>query len=246
MKILKNTTISDIELKAIGLTIPASGQITVNQQDYLLLASDDSITEITVHINSGDIVINDGVTDLVAARAIDYASYPDTAFGVRFKSDPERVNGFVSKNVQEAIEEARQGGSEVIGRTFSTIFFNNGNTANKWLFHVPTSDATDQLPYYNYWDIEVFGISFSNKNSNINCDVEFYINGTNNPAKIYTLEVRDSKFAHITTLTSLFQSDVGDLISCFIRKVGNSTPSSVEVDIDIRIRTNNVGAGSSN
>ena len=133
-----------------------------------------------------------------------------------------------------------------VRRTFVISFFNNGNTANKWLFHIPTSDATDALPYYNYWDVEVFGISFSNKNANINCDVEFYVNGTNYPAKVYRLEIRDCKFAHFSTLTDLFEADIGDRISCFIRKVGNSTPSSVEVDLNLRIRTNTVGTGTSN
>ena len=245
-KIVKNVSIGAITLNDVGIELAPGDMYSLTVSEYVRWASDQSIAEITPLINAGDLVINDGVEDLSAFDGINYLKYPHDAFNIRFSSDPERVNSFVSRNVQEAIEEAKTGGGEVLGRTFQVLFFNNGNTANKWLFHIPTSDATDALPYHNYWDMEVFGISFSNKNSNINCDVEFYVNGTTNPAKVYTLEIRDSKFAHITTLTNLFQSDIGDNVSVFIRKVGNSTPSSVEVDMNLRIRTNVVGSGSSN
>jgi hypothetical protein len=125
-------------------------------------------------------------------------------------------------------------------------FFNNGNTANKWLFHIPTSEATDQLPYISAWDVEIFGILFSNKNTAINCDVEFYVNGTNNPAKVYTLEVRGYENRWETTSTSFFNMNVGDRLSVFIRKVGNNTPSSVEVDLNLRITSLTDSSGGNN
>lgn len=76
-KIVKNTTISDIEIQATGATIPASGQYTIPQQDYLMWADPDTITEMTTDINSGDLVINDSIQDLPAADGAEFLRYPD-------------------------------------------------------------------------------------------------------------------------------------------------------------------------
>lgn len=65
-KIVKNTTISDIELPDTGTTIPASGQLTLDPIEYYLYAAS---TDIIPHIDSGDIVINDGTADLPITEA---------------------------------------------------------------------------------------------------------------------------------------------------------------------------------
>ena len=59
-KILKNTTVTDIDLDA-GIFVPASGQTTVNPQDYAELSGSD---DIYTYIGSGDILVNDGSKDL--------------------------------------------------------------------------------------------------------------------------------------------------------------------------------------
>ena len=69
-KILKNTTITDITVDGIGYTVPASSQIIVEPTDYLLLSLAETITELTAHINIGDIVVNDGAKDLTKEQAI--------------------------------------------------------------------------------------------------------------------------------------------------------------------------------
>lgn len=252
-KIIKNTTNSDIDIGETGRRILANDQMEVDPIRYLYWSTPETILELTPFLNAGDIVINDGTSDLTAAEALRFLEYPDRITvkdsGTEVTSVVKTIDvtgGLSATDNGDGHVTLSTGGGAVEGRTFQVLFFNNGNTANKWLFHIPTSEATNQLPYYNWWNVEVFGISFSNKNSNINCDVEFYVNGTNNPAKVFTLEVRDSKFAHETTLTSLFSADIGDLISCYVRKVGNSTPASVEVDIDLRIIDSTVGSGSSN
>ena len=65
-KILKNQTASAINLD-IGLTVPASGQLTINPQDYDDAAdSDDIVTE----VGAGNLIINDGSFDLDKAAGI--------------------------------------------------------------------------------------------------------------------------------------------------------------------------------
>ena len=101
-KIIKNTTGTDIELQVLGVTVPASGQIQLSVEDYLDLSSDISILELTPLINSGNIVINDGITDLPIVEALAYIEYPDNAKNIRFTNTS---NSFVSDDVQDAIEE---------------------------------------------------------------------------------------------------------------------------------------------
>lgn len=76
-KILKNTTVADIELDALGYTIPASGQVDFDVTEFQLLASDDVIAEVTPFLTSGDIVVNDGVQDLTLAEGLRYLTWPE-------------------------------------------------------------------------------------------------------------------------------------------------------------------------
>ncbi len=66
-KILKNQTASPIDLD-FGVTVPASGQVTILPTDYAdAAASDDLVT----FIGSGDIVVNDGSLDLNISTGMD-------------------------------------------------------------------------------------------------------------------------------------------------------------------------------
>jgi len=116
-KIIKNTTGLDIDLDSVGLTIAALSSYNVEIDEYTLWASEPVIAEVSPLITSGDLVVNDGLYDLVAFDGINYLKYPDFAFNIRFLSDPERLNGFVSKDVQRAIEEAKTGAVPVTPTT---------------------------------------------------------------------------------------------------------------------------------
>lgn len=109
MKILKNTTLSDIELLELGVTVPASGQYEVGTSDYLILAQSNSISELTSLINSGDIIVNDGTDDLSIEDALEYIKYPDFAKAIRFDNSS---NNFTSDDTQDAIEEAKFEGKD--------------------------------------------------------------------------------------------------------------------------------------
>ncbi len=108
MKILKNTTLTDIDLLYLGMTIPASGQREIETTDYDSLSSSDSITEITTQINSGDIVVNNGNRDLNATEALIYITLNEEADKLLFDNTS---NSFTATNVQDAIEEASTGGN---------------------------------------------------------------------------------------------------------------------------------------
>ena len=106
MLIVKNTTGTLISIKETGEDIPASGQRTIDASRHHMYQKEATITEMTTNINSGALVINDGINDLSATKAFAYLRQR-FAEGIRFKSNPERLNDFISKDVQLAIEEVR-------------------------------------------------------------------------------------------------------------------------------------------
>lgn len=116
-KIVKNTTGSAITIVETGLTIPASSAYTIEIDEHTLWATTEALAEITGDITSGDLVVNDGLNDLSSIAGLDFLRYPDFALNIRFLSEPERANCFVTKTVQEAIEEARTGIAPVTATT---------------------------------------------------------------------------------------------------------------------------------
>ncbi len=127
-------------IKDTGVTIPASGQYLLDATEYRLW---ESSVDIDVEIIAGNVTVNDGVGDLSAARGVSYIRNSDIAFGSRFLSDPERENGFTSKNVQEAIEESRN------FRAVPVVFTKSGAvTINTFLLNgsVPSNIAGRTIP----------------------------------------------------------------------------------------------------
>lgn len=57
---------------------------------------------------------------------------PD-AIRVQFDSDPERINGFISKTVQDAIEEAKATALGTASRAYTICGFDGNASTNRWL-----------------------------------------------------------------------------------------------------------------
>ena len=241
-KIIKNTTINDIEIIATGVTIPASGQIDLHKQDYLIWATDDAIAEIVPYLTSGDLVVNDGIDDLTAFDGENFLKYPDTAFNVRFLAEPERGNLFVSKNVQEAIEEAKatlQGKISVLPN-----FFNNGNTSNKWLALDGSFNASDTIPAIINFDSAFAAITYVNSNDNSDLDIEFYRNGTGPSDLLFTWQVRGARYAYKTNNLATITLNRGDTLHCFAKRVaGGAAASSVIVTVLVQSVNSTVDEG---
>lgn len=102
-KILKNNTAGVIQIADMGVDLPL-GNYTIPPTQYTDWSGS---VDILTRISSGDITVNDGLIDLSVADGLNFIKYPDTAFNIRFLSPTDRSNGFTKKNVQEAIEEAR-------------------------------------------------------------------------------------------------------------------------------------------
>lgn len=250
-KILKNTTNAPIELAQVGYTVPALGQIIIEPGAYYLFANEIGLTpvgQLDTLIANGSIVVNDGIHDLIAAegilvdRAIDYLKYPDTAFNVRFMSEPERSNGFASNNVQEAIEEAK---STIEGKiSVLPTFLNNGLTSGKWLSLDGSMGGSNTLPSLCTYDSKLAGLTYINTNDNSNIDIEFYKNGTAAPQLVFTWQIRNKRHAWKTNSplnNVIFMS--GDRISCFARGVAGTSARDVVVNLFVQSTNNIVGEG---
>ena len=103
-KILKNTTVSDIVLKAVGFTVPASGQLLIEKTQYDLFSSDDSISEISTYISSGDIVVNNGTYDLSATIGLNYMRMSDHGKNVLHDNDVN-LNTMTTITLQDFIDD---------------------------------------------------------------------------------------------------------------------------------------------
>ena len=252
-KIIKNTTVSDIEIYETGVNLAASSSFTIDPINHNYWATPEAIAEITPYINSGDIVINDGVLDLTAANgitlttAILFLEYPDTAFSNRFLSEPERMNGFVAKNVQEAIEESK---AAIEGKvSVLPTFLNNGLTKNRWLALDGAMSASNSLPAVTAYDSKLSGLTFVNGNNNADTDLEFYKNGI----LVFTWYVRNKKYAYKTDGLSGVSFLQGDRISCFAKQTadhssqgGDGTgvdPTSVIVFVNVQTVNSVTGEG---
>lgn len=129
IKILKNTTLSDIEIGTFGQTIQASSQITVDSTDYPLLGSADVIAELTPLINAGDIVVNDGSRDLPADLGVFYI---DNFNAVRSVDEFLSAVAGSDANLKLDHETATEGWEIRAGRV---AFF------DKWLLFKSTEEA---------------------------------------------------------------------------------------------------------
>ena len=67
-KILKNNTASIVDIDDTGLSVPASGQLTVNQTDYSILAAS---SDVIILLGDVTLTFNDGAIDLSISDGVD-------------------------------------------------------------------------------------------------------------------------------------------------------------------------------
>jgi len=147
--IIKNTTVSDIEVDSVGVAIPASGQLTIDRSNLNLWAAQDTITEITTAINAGDIVINDGTSDLAAPE------------GLKF------LEGFTAERADDSftINDYTTDASDVRLRTkgtFNGFTIDKPNSISGFMSYMPNSETPQIIAGdpnaangINVWNLDV-------------------------------------------------------------------------------------------
>lgn len=157
-KVLKNTTVSDIFVSSMGISLPASSSTTIEVSDYILLATADVVTELTTYINSGDIVVNDGVVDLEAADGITYIGYPDHARSIVFSP----TESILATTVQEAVNSGV--GTALNTPRFSIPLVYNGTLSNNEFIGYSNLIPGDSTPIVIPIDCVMEEYTFSNSN----------------------------------------------------------------------------------
>ena len=144
------------------------------------------------------------------------------------------TNGFAADNVQDAIEEAR---GSAIGNLIRFPFIASGNTSDKWLGYVNSAAPSNQIPFINPQDATLNGVTFSNRDNNVDIDIQIFRNGT----LVYTWEVRNKRVAWNVGIPGGPSFSQSDRVSCFLKKYtggsGDSTAQDPIVELWIKIDT---------
>jgi len=140
-KILKNTTASAVDIIDVGLTVPASGQLTIQASDDLLFR--DSSDVVTL-VGNGTLVVNDGTNDLSITEGIDLIKgiFPNP---IALKGSTDST---VIGNIGDQLKTRSNFGPEVLtafGRlkaSLPTVIYEYNFTENERLDLFDTSTST--------------------------------------------------------------------------------------------------------
>lgn len=128
------------------------------------------------------------------------------AFSTPFESEPERSNGFISKNVQEAIEEALA--LAISNDRYLVLAQYNGNANTGRLLEFYAGIDSDDAPLHFNGNTIVTSIICSTVGTSSNATIGFYdkLNDPGLATPLYTLDMNGQKFVEITvpTTTPLF------------------------------------------
>lgn len=210
-KILKNTTGSIININDIGISIPTASEYIIQNQDYLLLSSS---VDVETLINSGDIVVNDGLSDLSSTIGKEYIKYPDSAKSILFNNSVSQFS-VDPKNVQDAIDasgEKAQVALDTPRYTLSLIY--NGTVSNGTYIGYSNLVAGNDTPIIIPINSNLGEFTFSNANSSPSYRLEFIKNSIGN-SPFYTVTKSSTKDFVDNTIDEDFNT--GD--SLFIRYI---------------------------
>lgn len=119
-----------------------------------------------------------------------------------FESEPERSNGFTSKNVQEAIEEALA--LAISNDRYLVLAQYNGNANNGRILEFFTGIDSNDAPLHFNGDTIVTSIISSTTANSSNAHIGFYdkFNDPGLTTPLYTLDMNGQKFVEVTVPTT--------------------------------------------
>lgn len=150
-----------------------------------------------------------------------YVTVNQVAYSTYFDNE---TNGFIADNVQDAIEEVKD---TIEGKiVYVVTILHNGTVSNgTWLGKGDT--MPNATSYIAPRAVEFLGLSWSNKNSDVDFDLEFYKNGRDT-TKFRTYEVRNLDYGYIQTWDDLLVA--GDRIDIkYIDQGDNAADLAVDL-----------------
>lgn len=110
------------------------------------------------------------------------------------------------------------------------LFSYEGSVYNKWL-SIDHKLNSDQSTYTIPFKGKISAITFDNRDTNVNIDIEIYRNNQ----KVYTLKARNLKTMTITNINENIIYNLGDRLNVFLRKRNENKPTNPIVAIYFNI-----------
>lgn len=258
IKIIKNTTVININLSSVGIVVPLLGQITVPTTLYSLFSTTDALTEINPYLISGSLVINDGLSDLSPAEGYRFLEIPNrpivTENGIIKVRYPDKWNFTGNVTVNEEPNGTVKVGvleddDEFVGQLWGLAFTQTGTTSNKWLRVIADEHPSDIVHFKFPFGVKLVAITFTNTNDNTRFYLEIYKalnNDTNNDSLIFSLDMnninrrsrnftrRNADNSNVNELTDVTFA-LGDKIGVYLRKGISTQPSDPLVHLWFKI-----------
>ena len=242
--IFKNTTGTDIGYKEFSIYIPASGQVEITPSEYPNLNNTEVITEMTTDINSGDIVINDGVNDLSSTDGLRLITHQFKIYVKDNGSDVTRVVQSINfKGSNVIVTDQGDGNVDVepsienaLGNDLDTLQFGrNGVISNNtWMLslnNIPSNTSPTVLAYPSLFR----KISWSNSNNADTFTIKLYKASETNPDSrtLFYSETVSGRAGHTGADQNIILAE-GQALSIQIVNVGNPKPSELVVTLWMR------------
>ena len=211
MKKLKNTTQAAIEIEDVGFfSIPAQSERVIDPAHYLKWARS---TDVVPFIDSGDIVVNDGIDDLPIQEAKDFISHDHKANAIRF--DPTNTS-FSDKTLQKTTENLCNG----VGSIWTSEFGGDALVNDEWAELNHTGLVSNETPDVVVFKSKLIGASYSNSAHTADFDLKLYGNnegdGAGDLTEIWNWVAVDARVARKTDISPDVIVNPGDKLALYV------------------------------
>lgn len=224
IKTLKNVSGQDLQL--LNVVVSNNSSFTVPTHLWLELANDSNIE---TYINADQVIVNNGTSDLSKSDGLKLIQkfQIEEAKEVIFDNT---TNGFISDNVQDAIEESK---TSVVGSMFQTLFENNGTSTNIWLNYGANPASSNSVFAVMPFDCKLVACSFTNAASSVDLDIQVNIanqGSSNTVNRTIIFQVRNDRvatFSFPNSNNSNLLLNQGDKVGVYIRDQGDNANDPV-------------------
>jgi hypothetical protein len=245
--ILKNITGSSVQIEDLGeITIPAGTQIEIDPIDRLKFARSEDLEDL---LSAGTLVLeHEGInlTESEAIRLIKRISNLKLSESTVLKGQSiKELNliGDYTLSIADGVATINfaPSANDGAGALLQPVFVYGGNAENKWLRYSENNlETTEDTPFVVPYDCKLIGITFTNKKSDGDGDLEIYkalkdFGATR--SLVYTYSITDSKVSLDTSISGGPTFAAGDKISLFMDKTGQKTE---KVGVTLYLLTTNM------
>lgn len=235
-KILRNESGGDLII--FNKIVPDEESYEVPQRYWADAPTD---AELLAAISIGDVVVNDGTSDLSAANGLLWVVrwQLDHASDIPFDNSS---NGFTATKTQAAIEEIR---TSPVGVLDTYVFSELGIAANEWLEYGGSSIKSNETFAILPFSAKLIACTFSCDDGGSDTDIEVHkapVGSGGSAAKVATFEVRNRRVARFSDFTHV-QFNAGDKFSVYMNDQGTNASNVVVKLYFLVSEFNRVNAG---